>query len=215
MADKCIFCNFNTKKTKTSYSDRRVLSGEAYVWHRSYLASVCKKANVSEMSVLCGKCRRKLSNIKQQGTSARAEADESMVLEENDEKDDIDTTFKDECVSLKAIQAGKTHAKCIICLTEVKTGLCRVIPTKARFDLLIKFNVYADSASRICTSHLAGNRLSGTVEWSTNKEEVEMALTADQASTIIEGFLAVMREREQAFTLDFNDPMFTDQDCLV
>lgn len=42
-----------------------------------------------------------------------------------------------------------------------------------------------------------------------------MALTADQASAIIEGFLAVMREREQAFSLDFNDPMFTDQDCLV
>ena len=80
---------------------------------------------------------------------------------------------------------------------------------------LSSFNVYADSASRICISHLTGNRLSGTVEWSTNKEEVEMALTADQASAIIEGFLAVMREREQAFSLDFNNPMFTDQDCLV
>ena len=129
MADKCIFCNFNTKKTKTSYSDRRMLSGEAYVWHGSYLANVCKKANVFEMSVLCGKCRRKLSKIKQQGTSAGAEADENMVFGDNDENDDIGKTFKDECVSLKAIEAGKTHAKCIVCKTEVKTWLCRVIPT--------------------------------------------------------------------------------------
>ena len=215
MADKCIVCNFNTKKSKHSYGDRRMLSGEAYAWQRSYLANECKKANVSEMSVLCGKCRRKLSRIRQQGTSASAEADENMVIEESDDEDDKGKNVKDEFVSLKAFQAGKTHAKCIICKTEVKNGLCRIIPTEARFDLLIKFNVYADSASRICISHLTGNRLTGTIEWSINKEEVEMSLTADQASAIIEGFLAVMREREQAFSLDFNDPMFTDQDCLV
>ena len=91
------------------------------------------------MSILCGKCRRKLSRIRQQGTSASAEADENMVIEESVDKDDIGKNVKDEFVSLKAFQAGKTHAKCIICKTEVKNGLCRIIPTEARFDLLIKF----------------------------------------------------------------------------
>ena len=159
--------------------------------------------------------QNKIVKLKQQGTSAVAEGDQNIVIEKDDREDGMNNIMTNEQVYLAAFQAGKTHAKCIICKTEVKTGLCRVIPTEARFDLLIKFNVYADSASRICINHLVGNHLSGTVEWSTNKEEVEIGLTVDQASAVIEGFLKVAREREQGFALDFNNPAFTDQDCLV
>ena len=188
-----------------------MLSGDVYSWQRAYLANVCEIQNVSETSVLCGKCRRTLLKLKQQGISATAEADENMVVEENGREDG-----KTERVSLTAVQAVKTHARCVICKADVKAGLSKVIPTEARFELLIKFNVYADSSSRICHSHLVGNRLSGAVQCSTNNdEEVEMDLTAEEASEIIAGFLAVTREREQSFTLDFNDPNFTDEVCLV
>ena len=211
MADKCISCNVNTKKTKSSYRERRMLSGEAYIWHRSYLAEVCKIQNVSEASFLCGKCRVKLSKLKQQGTPATTDADENMSIEQNDGEDD--TT--NDCVTLSASQAPKTHAYCIICKADVKAGLFKVIPTEARFDLLIRFNVYADSGSRVCTSHLTGNHLSASVQCSANTEEANIVLTSDQATGIIEGFLSIMRERENTFALDFNDPSFTDDVCLT
>ena len=215
MADKCTLCNYNTKKTKSSNRERRVLSGEVYSWQRAYLTNVCKIPNVSESSLLCGKCRTKLLKVKQQGTSAISEADGNILIERSDRDIDMENNLKTECVSLTALQAGKIHAKCIICKERIKTGLSKVIPTEARFDLLIKFNVYADSASRICISHLAGNHLARTVEWSTNKEEREMSLSTEQTSEIIEGFLTMARGREHSFSLDFNDPTFTDQDCLV
>ena len=44
---------------------------------------------------------------------------------------------------------------------------------------------------------------------------MSVRLTCDQASEIIEGFLAVSRKKENTFSLDFNSPYFSDEDCLV
>ena len=119
------------------------------------------------------------------------------------------------CVSLKAERAGKTHAKCVICKAKIEKGGSRVIPIEARFDLLVRFNVWSDHESRICICHLTGNHLLGSVEWSSSETEPTVFLTCDQATDIIESFLAVARKKENSFSLDFNDPYFSDQDCLV
>ena len=77
MTDKCISCNVKTKKKKKKKkkSSYRMLSEEAYSWHRSYLADAFIIQNVSEVSFQCGKCRVKLSKLKQQGTPATTDAD--------------------------------------------------------------------------------------------------------------------------------------------
>ena len=54
-------------------------------------------------------------------------------------------------------------------------------------------------------SHFAGNHLSSAVE--TNKEEVEMSLTANQVFRIIEGFLIVTREKEREKEMKTLDPL--------
>ena len=44
---------------------------------------------------------------------------------------------------------------------------------------------------------------------------MSVRLTCDQATEIIEGILAVARKKENSFSLDFNSPYFSDEDCLV
>ena len=60
MADKCIRCGFNTKKTFQTYRERRRLIGNTYEWHRNYLRTSGVE-DVEEESVICGKCRTKLN----------------------------------------------------------------------------------------------------------------------------------------------------------
>ena len=60
MADKCIRCGFNTKKTCQTYKERRRLIGNTYEWHRNYLRTSGVE-DVQEESVICGKCRTKLN----------------------------------------------------------------------------------------------------------------------------------------------------------
>ena len=60
MADKCIRCGFNTKKTCQTYRERRRLIGNTYEWHRNYLRTSGVE-DVEEESVICGKCRTKLN----------------------------------------------------------------------------------------------------------------------------------------------------------
>ena len=70
MEDKCTFCKYNTKKSKKAYRGRRILSGDAYKWHRLYLINACQIGGVSETSILCAKCRMKLDRIKHEDASA-------------------------------------------------------------------------------------------------------------------------------------------------
>ena len=187
---------------------------DAYKWHRQYLSSICQIDYVSETSFLCSKCRMKLDRIKHEDVSAV-----STVVDENEMLADDDENFHPNseaaCVALNAERAGKTHSKCVICRAKVEKGGSRVIPIEARFDLLVRFKVFSDPESRLCISHLAGNHLLGSLEWSSNKEEAQLNLTCDQASQIIEEFLTVAREKENSFSLDFNSPYFSDDDCLV
>ena len=60
MADKCIRCGFNTKKTCQTYRERRRLIGNTFEWHRNYLRTSGVE-DVEEESVICGKCRTKLN----------------------------------------------------------------------------------------------------------------------------------------------------------
>ena len=84
---------------------------------------------------------------------------------------------KNACVTLNLERAGKTHAKCVVFKAKVENGSYKVIPIKARFDLLVRFNVLSDHESRICISHLIGNHLLGSVEWSSNKTDHQLNLT--------------------------------------
>ena len=190
-----------------------MLSGDAYKWHRHYLSSVCQIDYVSETSFLCSKCKMKLDRIKHEVSAVSTVFDENEMLADDDEN--FHPNSEAACVSLNAARAGKTHSKCVICRAKVEKGGSRVIPIKARFDLLVRFRVFSDPERRICISHLAGNHLLGSLEWSSNKEEAQLNLTCDQASQIIEEFLTVAREKENSFSLDFNSPYFSDDDCLV
>lgn len=207
MADKCTWCGFNTKKRKSSYANRRSLLGDTYAWHREYLSNVCNIADVNERGILCSKCIRKLNRLKV------TNAQNCGAAEMDSTSSDAESSTKS--VPLRASSVATTHARCIVCKRTVLGGICTKIPTEARFDLLIRFRVYSDSECRICFQHLAGNRLAESVEWNTSGDDEEISLSCDQASKIIEQFLMLSREKERYFALDFNNPYFTDNDCLV
>ena len=216
MEEKCTYCKGNTRKSKKAYRGRRMLSGDAYQWHRHYLTNSCQMDGVSETSFLCAKCRMKLDRIKLADASAlSSEVDIEMMSDDNENcHPDSDTALKTG-VTLNVERAGKTHAQCVICRAKIEKGGSRVIPIEARFDLLVRFNVWSDHESRICSCHMTGNHLLGTVERSSNEKDPQLVLTSDQATEIIEGFLAVARKKENSFSLDINDPYFSDADCLV
>ena len=128
-------------------------------------------------------------------------ANEMLTDENTNSPPDFETALsRPTRVSLKAERAGKTHAKCVICKTKIEKGGSRVIPIEARFDLLVRFNVWSDQESRICICHLTGNHLLGSVEWSSSETEPTVFLTCDQATDIIESFLAVERKKENSFS---------------
>ena len=205
MADKCTWCMYNTKKNKSSYTNRRILRGDTYSWHRRYLSETCSITGVSELSILCSKCANKLKRQKlKDGNNPSVEP---MAT--------INQPASQSNVSLRALTTSKTHAECLICKAKVRKGLCTTIPTEARFDILIRFRIYSDPECRICFSHLAGNHLSDSVQMSCSAENAETSLSCDQASQLIEQFLSIYRETERPFSLDFNNPYFTDHDCLV
>ena len=211
MADKCTWCKYNTKKNKTSYTNRRILRGDTYSWHRQYLSETCNIAHVSECSILCSKCVNKLNTCRQKLMAGKNPSFEPIVKMNMNSQSELQGN-----VSLRAVTASKTHSQCIICKEKVMKGTCTKLPTEARFEMLIRLRIFSDPECRICFSHLSGNHLADSVQLSCNTENAESSsLDCDQATQLIEQLLALYSEMKRPFSLDFNDPHFTDHDCLV
>ena len=117
MADKCAFCNYNTKKSQKAYRGRRLLSGNAYDWHRNYLANACQIDGISEESVLCKKCRTKLDKIKIEDASLTSPAVDNEMRSDDDGDADENCPVPEPQpnVSVNVQRVGKTHAKCVVC----------------------------------------------------------------------------------------------------
>ena len=101
MADKCIRCGFNTKRTCETYRERQRLIGNTYEWHRNYLRT-SGVDNAEEESVICRKCRTKLNQ------------ERDIVV-----SDDFDTTAVLENIT----KIGQTSSKCAVCGALVKSGV--------------------------------------------------------------------------------------------
>ena len=230
---KCALCNFNTRKRKSSFQERRVLRGIEYEWERQYLTSLSK--HVTENSVLCGSCRVKLYRKKQ---SFLSNSDHSMLMQSssgpspsspiirNETVDPLDFSGdsenvnpqseikQDPVVPIMAEVTPKSNARCVICHASVVSGRCIIIPMEARLDFLVRFRVLTSTTNRICTSHLEERRLKPSVTYSSTADQVT-DLSCHQASALIEEFLIYSASHDAAFKLDFLSPKFRDSDCIT
>ena len=196
MADKCIRCGFNTKKTCQTYRERRRLIGNTYEWHRNYLRTSGVE-DVEEESVICGKCRTKLNK----------ERDIAVTDDPAVQSTDHDSTVVLEHIT----KIGQTSSKCVACGALVKSGVTTLIPHNARMDLLIYHDLLVDSNSRICRSHLDGVNLKSAVEVQSNSTE-KATLSPTDASQCITFLTEILKERSKKSYIDFNDPQLTDAD---
>lgn len=219
---KCAYCNYNTRKRKSSYQLRRVLNGPEYEWERHYLCSLSKP--VTEKSVLCNACRTKLYKIKKSffSQSSTESEDYSVLDKENvdpNEAPNVPHIATSDChtpvVSINANVTPTTNASCVICHAPVVTGRCVTISTEARLDLLIRYRVLTQATNRICCIHLEGKRLKPDVSYTIDLENQVTDMSCAEASKLIEEFIKYSSDNQTAFCLDFLSPKFRDSDCLT
>ena len=124
----------------------------------------------------------RLDRIKLTDDSALStEVEIEMIPDDNENcHPDSDTAVNTSTgVTLNVGRAGNTHEQCVICRSKVEKGGSRVISIEARFDLLVRFNLWSDHESKICICHLTKNHLLGTAEWYSNEKDPQLCLTGN------------------------------------
>ena len=198
MSDKCVSCGCNTKKTKRTYENRRMLSIEKHAWHIRHLRKLGNEV-VCDKSIVCRKCMSCLNRKKYENEHCQAE-------DANPPSSDkcTQTNFNDDVV-LPNVKRITTHSSCIVCKKKVDKN-CQPIPLEARLDLLVYFNCYATEGTRICSEHLKNRRLkSGLSVEHSNHTNLRVSLQSSEASSLLSDLLSALEWEQGRPYLDFGE----------
>ena len=196
VSDKCVRCNYNTKKTKSAYQYRRQLSGPSYAWHKDTLQ--LEGRDVSEQSLFYSKCRSEMNRVH-----------EIPPLQEV-------TPPLNVTVPLPNIsQAGKSKGACVICRTPYKSDITTCIPLNTRLDTLIMFYMFVADGCVNCLSHLDKKNLKADTDIPIAPRQPSAELEPEDASDVIRELLAVTQTSRNRPYLDFLDPSMSDEDYIT
>ena len=195
-SDKCVRCNYNTKKTKSAYQNRRQLSGPRYAWHRDTLQ--LEGCAVSEQSFLCSKCRSEVNRVRERPPL-------QGVIPPLNVPVPLPNTS----------QAGKSKGACVICRTPYKSGITTCIPLNAGLDMLIMFNMFVAEGCVICLSHLEKKNLKADTDIPIATRKPSAELEPEDASDVIRQLLAALQTSRNRPYLDFLDPSMSDEDFIT
>ena len=196
--NRCIMCNYNTKKSSVAYRNRRQIYGPSNEWLCEAL--VQKEFSLCANSVICNKCRRAMNKQRTREPLAQLnEAQESNII-----------------LPLPNVaQADKSKAVCVICRLPYESGLTITNPSNARIDLLINFSVFASDDCVICKTHLDRTNLKANVELVGSPRKKSTELQLDDASDSIENLMQVMKTSRKRPYLDLLDPPMTNEDFVT
>ena len=115
------------------------------------------------------------------------------------------------------VRVPSSGSKCVVCGATVAAGFT-VVPTKARFELLLDHHLLLppDSNCRMCQEHLNGEHLRKDLVITSNfqvDDDSEAMLTTDQAGNTIVDLVEAMRFYRDLAHLNFDDEaMMSDED---
>ena len=194
--NRCIMCNYNTKKSSVANRNRRQIYGPSNEWLCEAL--VQKEFSLCANSGICNKCRRAMN--KQRTREPLAQLNE--IQESN--------------IPLPNVaQADKSKAVCVICRLPYESGLTITNSSNARIDLLINFSVFASDDCVICKTHLDRTNLKANVELVGSPRKKSTELQLDDASDSIEKLMQVMKTSRKRPYLDLLDPPMTNEDFVT